>query len=867
MVEALAEIKKTKLTILVDIVNDAGALVLDPGMSLGATGVSWSLKTEDLCLLMLAVSARQRLGLLAEDENGTYDGPSTFPAFDTMMDDLCGVERGGWCRHVKSRGLTIGGYCGRKTLEGMAVCDIASHAGSDLECLLVETVLGFPEEPDRPTALVVDPTTGECGDGNLIGCLSCTREVTAGFLAAFGVRAPPDYLTYKGPFLLAVETEEVAELFFNENAPPVMCAACLAADPLYTLIGAAIRELARGCAGKALTVLTDVLVLPVPASLIPKNKRGPAFHNWRSLGLPIDSGFGLELRETAKGLGLSPAAKAAFSPSQRGALRRRAQHAAALDGAMAGVTTTPRMEDLGGDELFVDDGPDDGRARAPPSVGRELGLLGRPPAALGAAAAPAATGQIPVGPVTTAAGLALAGGGGGLAPVAAAAAGNGGHGDGGNGGYDGLAGKNGGQPPNELTAVLGALRSELGALRGAVTELQKGGGPNSLYSAPRTTCSVLSRPFEWVPEDHSADSHGFPTDFGAHAEHPERHQYLDVLGVLSVLMDGDKAKAYGKMVFAAIGVTRVDKALVGGRFPFSPFAVREASSMEVQLAGGVRLSSGPKPMQFPIQATWTKYLEALMEREWALLGRVAAPTIPHSDYRKRSVRMGLITFQFFHVVATRLTVHHVPTLGWRETWVVMTQIFYEHFYGPAWQPHGIVQQLMETVDKVGDASLRALSGGTPILDSVAKSFLFNVASMVHEAAAACAAHVGGPSALAGPGFDSGDGGGGGVAKQLLGPLCGVMGCPGYSKSKGYLCPHVFTRKCDTVLSAKAGGGVCGLPHASFGTRAWTCVEAKALSDTVTAGGQTAAFKTSFTGWVAAGGKDAAAVKALAAKLG
>ena len=97
------------------------------------------------------------------------------------------------------------------------------------------------------------------------------------------------------------------------------------------------------------------------------------------------------------------------------------------------------------------------------------------------------------------------------------------------------------------------------------------------------------------------------------------------------------------------------------------------------------------------------------------------------------------------------------------------------------------------------------------------------------------------------------------AVPTFGSMCGVAGCVGYNKKNGYACTHIFTRPCDV-------GEVCRLPHASYGLRAWTCQEAKALAEVVKpAAGRNAAFKSSYADWQKGGSSDVAAVKAQLAK--
>ena len=166
---------------------------------------------------------------------------------------------------------------------------------------------------------------------------------------------------------------------------------------------------------------------------------------------------------------------------------------------------------------------------------------------------------------------------------------------------------------------------------------------------------------------------------------------------------------------------------------------------------------------------------------------------------------------------------------------------------------------MEVADAVPDTSLRALTGNSPILASVSKKFLGQLTAVVQEAVDLCGGGGGGVDPTAGSGES-------GLPKPA-GPLCGVAGCPGYSKAKGWNCTHVITRQCNYELPPKAGGGACGIAHASFGKREWTCAQAKALTDVVSApAARHSAFKLGYNDWLTkSGSADVAAVKALVAK--
>ena len=911
VVAALAEVSLAGPEDLDTLIAGAIAAWPSPATTLVEGEGIWTVATPVLCQFLLGVAAREARATCLVKGRKEADLGKEAPLFDKLLDRVCGVESSGWCRYVRVQGKTVGEFCGLRATANETVC--ATHREYGLPFFLRQTLLGFPEvDLDRRTALVSDGEAADpAADGHLIGCLACDREVTEGFLARWPGRAEPAMPKIVGSAVLLADSVDEICAYFEDDAPPVACAACLACNPMYVMVMALVVELARGRAAADVTAVRSALIMPISARLVPKVRRAAALASWRAMGLPCDTGFGGELAASAVRVGMSPAGKAAFANSgPRGLnLRRREQHSGALATAMGGDIATPHG-DLG--RTLGMAGEDDGgtRAVAPPSVGREARHSEdlAPPAQLSALLWQKEKTEICLRPgcsrpvFTESTGLKHAHCGTTCRDMMSAAAdlerrdAAGGRTvdqqicarpgcgrtvftdpDGHQHAHCGItcrdliyAAANGGGAGGDGTAVLPSQDKELyrliSALSDEVASLRAAGanssGGRAGLSQPQTTVSVLAAPFAFLEEDHLADKYGFPPSFGAHAAHPDRHRYVDALGIMSLFVEGDKSKAFGKAVFSLVETTRIDRKVVGGRFPFSPFGVRETSAIEIELAGGLKMhTGGQKKATFPVQATWLDYLEKLLGREWVTLSLNKAPSVVHANYKLKQSRLVMLTLQFFHAISIHLAVRHAPSLSWPATWTVLTHVFHEYFYADAWQPFGVVKELMEVADSSTDASMRTLTGNSPILASVVKKFLGQMNAVLKEAIDLC--DGGGAESVAGATGAVGGAAGGGAA---AGPLCGVTGCPGYSKAKGWNCTHVFTRLCDYALPAKAGGGQCGLAHASFGTRKWSCAEAKALVEVVKGTAtRNSAFKLSYDAWVLLGGNDATAVKTLVAK--
>ena len=838
-IEDLRQLKAEDFSSLVEVLRDAAACRERVEVDLSSAGKDGvCIPTTDLCHTLLGFAAAEKvreLGVVDLAEDSAPEVELLLRDSDLLWTKVCCGARG-WCLHVFMRGENRGVFCGRRCEN--TVC--STHPRSGLDGFLRAMISDFPDDPSRSSSVLVDPITGVAGDGTLLGCLACCREVSESFLANWPARAPAELPFRVGPFLLVVDDAEIVDSLYGEDGPPVVCSACLAACPMHAIFGALVRELARGEAGPEMVSVDKLFVIPTEVEAVPKTRRGDAFSGWENLGLPIDCGFGSALGLHARGRGLSPAGKEAFARSPGRQLRRREHHTEALGAAMLGPFPTPIVPVDLSDEH--EDQFEERRAEAPPSVGREI----QQPTSVAVLSSPSMS-RVMGGAGGAAVGI------GSLNPPR----------------HQPLIFK----PPSTTAApavvprattggvedLLTTLTAEVASLRLDVSTLRAAGG-----SGAREKDSILLKPPEWFESDHSVDRFGFAASFGGHGDHVERHKFVDMLGTLSVLLTGDAAKAYGKSVFAILGVARVDKAFSASKFPFSHHAKIEKVHEEVEVAKGVVVSTGQKALSLPLQATWLKYLEGLVAREYETLCRSRSPTVAHGAFRMAQSKMIIVSVQFFVALSYRLTVHHKPPLSWDAAYTTISQVFYEYFWDDAWQPHGLVKELMDVAEEVEDVRLRAVSGGSPLLETVTKVFVGANDGLLRSALEQCGGGGGGGGGGAGGG---GAAAGGGVAMDGVGSMCGQAGCPGYRSGK-YLCQHVFTKLCSFRLSAKAGGGQCGMAHASYGPRAWTCAQAKALS-MVVAGGKGArgvAFKGSFDDYVAGGGATADKVKDEASKL-
>ena len=677
----------------------AGALeAFLAGTVLVTLGKVWKFATAEVVRLLLAVTARDaRLGL-SETDTGDL-----VPKIEALLGRLCGLPEGATrhCCAVKTKGTDVGGCCGARALLGDTVCSSHAASGRGLIAGLLSVIQQFPGEVDRRLQATLTDGAEDGDEGVGVPCSACERLASEAHLCrAYGAdTGGPDSV---GSLVIRVASADALGPFFQSDGPPVFCSACVALSPQYVALLAAVRELARGKAGPVDITVDAALVLPVSPGLVPKSLHGAAAAGWLAHGLPPTEFFkGLTVANAV--IGASPIARAAFAG---GNMRRREDHAAGLAAECAGNVGTPEGAAAGNDTQD----PDEMRARPPASVEREVLNAGRSPPQVAQ----------PESAVCQRNGcsrrVAMDANGNAFAFCSGASCGS---------------DKEAPQPaaPAEthtaemvsLTKLVMDLKAQIANPPGASS------GPRAGLAFLQTTASVLAGGFPYEAEDFQKDKHGFEPIFGAHEAHPWRHKFSDLLGCKGLFVgDSEKAKAFGKAVMELLVTTpRVDREATAGQFSHSPMAVQDDHHVEVELANGLKVSTGQvKKPQFPRLQTYLRYLELLQQREWRTLNANKGPAVANSNYKVKQSRLIILQVQFFHAIVMRLTVHTTPIVSWPATWLMVTYIFEQFFYGDRWQPYAAVSDLMIVADELeDDSSLKILSGNSARLDVVANVLL------------------------------------------------------------------------------------------------------------------------------------------------
>ena len=191
----------------------------------------------------------------------------------------------------------------------------------------------------------------------------------------------------------------------------------------------------------------------------------------------------------------------------------------------------------------------------------------------------------------------------------------------------------------KVLAELATVRSELAAFTNR--------GPLSASAA--VTCEhMLRSPPGWDPSAQSIDVFGFPVTCGGHRLHPNRHSYVDFLGIYSVTMpESGVMKAYGAACADITHTTtRVDRGPVDSAFPLAPGGVRESILLEKELAPGIAIKSGSKKLRTPEQGRYGEYLDGLHQREWGYYLEAQGAGVTHGAFRRAQSKYVLVAIQF-----------------------------------------------------------------------------------------------------------------------------------------------------------------------------------------------------------------------------
>jgi hypothetical protein len=802
------------------------------------------------------------------------------------------------CPHVYQQGRRLGYMCGSTCLadSGPAAWRCKAHSeqarqGSTFDSLITYAS-AFPDQPEYVSGSAINLDEG-ARDPNRdqVGCALCARHmsleavlIASDEIAQLGLSAAgaiTKSVTFTPEFLETGDKTAIEAAVTGDA--PVFCQCCAVTQPGMVFLISAMTQLAKSADDHLVEDLSlevpvsisDVWIFRTPSCYISERAglRERSFQVMETLGLPRAIDYQAVQRPS-----LSPQGAALLRERELRNARTREEHMQNLQFNINDATRTPSF-------------PFRTPPHAPPMAGADVayevhGAQAPAPAPVQApapariAAPPATFAPMPNFQLQPQFGQLLGGQPPPAAPTPA---------------FDFAAHAEMMQNQlTQLTQVVGQLASTVAAQQqqqaaspastgtmpvpSPVPAPAPGGSPASSVSNPSAALHLLPNPpHAFISADVTADPYGFPITSREHFLHPDTHLFVDYLANYAQTARSPTIKtAYGAFVSSHVGHHRIDVAPAHQSNRFTPLGNKFFTpNNELVLGDGLQLRAMDKEASVPVQSQWVRYAQAVVQTFYDRLNRpVGEFTLASAwgAYRRWQAQYVITVFQLLNALDHIVMVETSDALTWHQAWMLKCQLVARYFYNRPLVLHGPTLTLLRAVQDSVPLQLNTLGSPHQLVYEAAYEMVNDTAIRL---AVATSQEV--LVSAAKPAKSHGDGGGGGAAAAAAAAaahaaaggggaqpppsptriinLCGKGGCS--YQHPNYVCTHVFVVPCQ----GKTAKGACGIAHARTGLRKWTCKEARAAGQVLSAAEQQTAFQTSYVDFCKADATRGAAITA------